>query len=184
MLAFSTACRGMAMAVVAAALRGLGLDTAEALAVCAGRNCTLRLLHCAPIPADFQISGEDGKSIPPEPDGRRVITRRHVDTGLLSVLWQDGRGGLQVQGRDEVWREVPPRSDAFSVHCGDLLAGLSAGALRATPHRVLGLGEERHAIGFFLEPDFTREVLPPDSDRPKAYAAHLIDEFPARFAAS
>ena len=67
-----------------------------------------------------------------EPDlDRRVIARRPVDTGLLSILWQDGRGGLQVQGRDEVWREVPPRSDAFSVHCGDLLAGLSAGALRA-----------------------------------------------------
>jgi len=183
MLAFSAACRAIALAVVASAARGLRLEPARLLAPCAGRNATLRLLHYPPIPTGFELRGKDGEGVECEVEGRRVIARPHVDTGLLSIIWQDGRGGLEVQGGDGAWRAVRACPAALSIHCGDLLAGPSDGALRATPHRVLSDGAERRSIGFFLEPDFTTQILPPDNAAAKSYAAHLIDEFPARFVA-
>ena len=43
----------------------------------------------------------------------------HTSTrGSWSVLWQDQSAGLQMRGADEVWREVPWRSNLLSIHLG------------------------------------------------------------------
>ena len=88
-----------------------------------------------------------------------------------------------MEGRDDTWREVPQAPDGLSVHCGDLLEALTGGRLRGTLHRVVGRGEERCSVGFFLEPDFETEVVAPAGGAPVSYARHLVNQFPDRFEA-
>lgn len=173
--------RDIGVAVMAAAARGLGLDEDKVVAPARGRNGTLRLLHYAPMPEGFAIVSEDGR--PPEEigDGRRLVGSAHVDTGLVSVLWQDRMGGLQMQGPDGVWREVAMRPDVVSIHLGDLMHGLTGGRLAGTRHRVLSHGVDRCSVGLFVEPDFETAVVAPSGGDPVSYARHLVNEFPQRF---
>ena len=158
--------RDVGLTLLAAVSRGLGLDEDVMVAPARGRNATLRLLH-----GDVSGTGE----------GPHVITNCHVDTGVLSIIWQDSIGGLQMQGPDGRWREVPVVADGLSVHCGDLMEVPSNRRLKATPHQVLG-GEDadRCSMGIFIEPDFESVVAPP-SGEPVSYARHLVNQFPVRF---
>jgi isopenicillin N synthase-like dioxygenase len=164
--------------MVPAALRGLGKPEGAAAHLVAGRNGVLRLLHYPVIPDWFELTDHD-----PETDaaGRHLITRDHIDTGVLSVLWQDDQGGLQMQGRDGAWREVPKLPGVLSVHCGDLLEPIAGKDLAGTHHRVMGGGAERCSIGYFGEPDFTTIIETPDETGRKSYGRYLTDQFPNRF---
>ena len=175
--------RNLALLLMAAIARGLGLDEEELVAPARGRNATLRLLHYAPAPPSFAFQGYDESEPEAIDDGRRLIARSHVDTGLLSFLWQDATGGLQMQGPDGVWREVPPAPDGLSVHCGDLVKALTGGRLEGTVHRAVSRGGDRCSVGFFLEPDFETKVVAPTGGTPVSYAQHLVNEFPGRFEA-
>ena len=176
-------CRALSGALLRAAARGVGLNEDAFGGFTQGRNYTLRLLHYPEVPEGFELLEADGSKPQTAPEGQRAIAREHIDTGVLSVLWQDQQGGLQMRGRDGVWREVPVVAGAVSVHCGDLLAPIAGESMAATPHRVIGGLAERFSAGFFLEPDWLTEVTPPDGTEPKTYAAHLTDEFPDRFLA-
>lgn len=175
--------RGLALLLMAAIARGLGLDEETLVGPARGRNATLRLLHYAPAPPDFVFHGYDKDEPEAIGDGRRLIARSHIDTGLLSFLWQDATGGLQMEGPDGLWREVPQAPEGLSVHCGDLLEALTGGRLKGTVHRVVGHGEERRSVGYFLEPDFETEVVAPAGGAPVSYARHLVNQFPDRFEA-
>ena len=198
MLAMLDFQRELAVVLMAAIARGLGLDEETLVAPALGRNATLRLLHYAAVPPDFGLRREDegqgcaelaSTELPVGDesesdyigDGRRLIAGCHVDTGLVSLVWQDATGGLQMKGPDGVWRDVPQVSAGLSVHCGDLIKPLTDGRLEGTPHRVVGRGEDRCSVGFFLEPDFETEVVVPDGDSPVCYARHLVNQFPDRF---
>ena len=185
MLAMLDLQRELALVLMAAIARGLGLEEEALLAPARGRNATLRLLHYAPAPPDFALRGDDDDEDEPEGigDGRRLIVRSHVDTGLLSLLWQDETGGLQMRGPDGEWREVPPAPDGLSVHCGDLVEALTGGRLEGTLHRAAGHGGDRCSTGFFLEPGFGTAVIAPAGGPPVSYARHLVNQFPDRFEA-
>ena len=183
MLAMLDLQREVAMVLMAAIARGLGVEEETLLAPARGRNATLRLLHYAPAPPQFSFAGHVEDESEWLGDGRRLIARSHVDTGLLSLLWQDETGGLQMRGPDGCWREVPPAPDGLSVHCGDLLKALSGGRLEGTLHRAVSRGGDRCSVGFFLEPDFETEVVAPAGGPPVSYARHLVNEFPDRFEA-
>ncbi len=158
--------RDVGVTLLAAVSRGLGLDEDVMVSSARGRNATLRLLH-------GDVTGTD--------EGPHVITNCHVDTGILSIIWQDRTGGLQMQGPDGRWRDVPVVADGLSVHCGDLMEVPSNRRLKATPHQVLG-GEDvdRCSMGIFIEPDFDTVVAPPSGER-VSYARHLVNQFPDRF---
>ena len=158
--------RGIAMTILAAVSRGLDLEEDALFVPAQGRNATLRLLHSA-----VESAGA----------GDTVITGSHVDTGILSMIWQDHTGGLQMQGPDGTWRDTPIVTDGLSVHCGDLVKTPSGGRIRGTPHQVMRTDDpERCSMGFFLEPDFETRVAPP-SGVAVSYARHLVNEFPDRF---
>jgi isopenicillin N synthase-like dioxygenase len=76
----------------------------------------------------------------------------HKDSGLLSLILQDGAGGLQVEVTPGQWIEATPVADAFVVNIGELLELASDGYLRATMHRVVSpsSGSERYSAAFFL----------------------------------
>ncbi len=180
MLAFQ---RDFALRLMAAIASGLDLDEETLVGPARGRNATLRLLHYAPAPPEFVFQGHDENEPEAIGDGRRLIASSHVDTGLLSFLWQDATGGLQMEGPDGVWREVPQAPEGLSVHCGDLVKVLTGGRLQGTVHRVVGHGEDRCSVGFFLEPDFETRVVAPTGGAPVSYARHLVNQFPQRFEA-
>lgn len=91
----------------------------------------------------------------------------HKDSGLLSLIYQDGQGGLQVKGSSG-WIDAAPLPDAFVVNIGELLELASDGYLRATVHRVVSppAGRERISLAFFLGARLDATVpaltLPPD----------------------
>jgi len=95
-----------------------------------------------------------------EEDGAPLACEIHVDSGLLTILYQADRGGLQVRDQNRRWHDVSCDRGAFVVNTGLALARITGGAYPATPHRVLLAEEERLSIPFFLEPRFDCDLAP------------------------
>jgi isopenicillin N synthase-like dioxygenase len=51
----------------------------------------------------------------------------HVDSGFLTLLAQDGIGGLQARHRNGQWIDVPPAEGTLAVNFGKVLQQWSAG---------------------------------------------------------
>jgi isopenicillin N synthase-like dioxygenase len=84
----------------------------------------------------------------------------HVDSGLVTLLAQDGVSGLDVEDRAGRWIGVPPTEGTLVVNFGKLLERWTGGAVRATRHRVVGSGRERFSIPFFYEPAVDAVIAP------------------------
>lgn len=52
---------------------------------------------------------------------RIVMTPAHTDSGFVSLLWQDGTGGLPAKGPDG-WIDVPPAADGIVMNFGQMLS--------------------------------------------------------------
>ena len=86
-------------------------------------------------------------------DGVALGCETHVDSGVFTVLYQDKKGGLQVQNRkNKKWYDVPFNKKALVVNTGRALEYLSKGKFKATNHRVLWNKSKRLSIPFFFEP--------------------------------
>ena len=74
-----------------------------------------------------------------------------MDSGIFTILYQDKKGGLQVQNRKtKKWHDVPFNKDALIVNTGLALQFLSKGKFKATNHRVLWNKTRRTVYSFFL----------------------------------
>ena len=88
-------------------------------------------------------------------DGVALGCETHVDSGVFTVLYQDRKGGLQVQNRKtKKWHDVPFNKKALVVNTGRALEFLSKGKFKATNHRVLWNKSKRLSIPFFFEPSY------------------------------
>ena len=88
-------------------------------------------------------------------DGVALGCETHVDSGIFTVLYQDKKGGLQVQNRkNKKWYDVPFNKNALVVNTGRALEFLSKGKFKATNHRVLWNKKKRMSIPFFFEPSY------------------------------
>jgi len=88
-------------------------------------------------------------------DGVALGCETHVDSGIFTVLYQDKKGGLQVQNRkNKKWHDVPFNKNALVVNTGKALEFLSKGKFKATNHRVLWNKKKRMSIPFFFEPSY------------------------------
>jgi isopenicillin N synthase-like dioxygenase len=84
----------------------------------------------------------------------------HTDYGLLTVLWQDDCGGLEVFSAGE-WLAVDPLPNAFICNIGDMLERLTNGLYRSTPHRVHNVsGRNRLSFPLFYDPSWDAHVVP------------------------
>jgi isopenicillin N synthase-like dioxygenase len=102
-----------------------------------GENVTLRLLHYPACPAGDQIGAG-----------------AHTDYGFMTLVFQDGAGGLQVLGQDTRWLDVAPGEGLAVVNSGDLLERWTNGRYRSTLHRVIPPTHgERFSIALFIDPD-------------------------------
>ena len=90
-----------------------------------------------------------------EQDGVALGCETHVDSGIFTILYQDKKGGLQVQNRkNRKWYDVPFNKNALIVNTGLALEYLSKGRFKATNHRVLWNKTKRLSIPFFFEPSY------------------------------
>ena len=107
---------------------------------------TLRFNYYSNQSKPIEISKQDGVALGCE---------THVDSGIFTVLYQDKRGGLQVQNRkNKKWYNVPYNKNALVVNTGRALEFLSKSKFKATNHRVLWNKKERMSVPFFFEPSF------------------------------
>ncbi len=169
--------RAISVAVMAALAGALSEDAGTVMSKFDDGNGTLRILHYPPPPDDFVAAHRE--TLPERVDaaGRRIITHRHIDACVLSVLWQDRIGGLQYESRDGTWREVPSGNGRLSVHAGRAMALMTRERIAGTPHRVVGTGLDRCSLGFFLEPGFAETIALDEDERPFTYADHMKDDF-------
>jgi isopenicillin N synthase-like dioxygenase len=141
--------------------RGLGLPETVFDAAFAGGISTLRLIHYPPRP-DSSFAGAPAEEVwvMHEDERRHVTGRPHVDTGFVTLLAQDGVGGLQARRRSGQWIDVPPAEGTLAVNFGNSFERWTAGRIKATPHRVLGSGHPRFSVPFFFEPRADAVIAP------------------------
>ena len=107
---------------------------------------TLRFNYYPKQDKPVEVSSQDGVALGCE---------THVDSGIMTILYQDKKGGLQVQNRHSLeWHDVPHDPNAFVINTGLALEYLTNGRMKATNHRVLFNQEERISIPFFFEPSY------------------------------
>tara|TARA_Y100001970_G_C14241157_1_gene864960 strand:- start:458 stop:1429 length:972 start_codon:yes stop_codon:yes gene_type:complete len=88
-------------------------------------------------------------------DGVALGCETHVDSGIFTILYQDKKGGLQVQNRkSKKWYDVPYNKNALIINTGRALEYLSKGKFKATNHRVLWNKQKRMSVPFFFEPSY------------------------------
>lgn len=98
---------------------------------------------------------------PPSADDRTFGAGAHTDWGTLTLLAQDGHGGLEVALPDGGWVSAPPMPDTFIVNLGDMVPRWTNGLYRSSLHRVrntLSGGSARYSIPFFYEPDYLARI--------------------------
>jgi isopenicillin N synthase-like dioxygenase len=94
-------------------------------------------------------------------DGVALGCETHVDSGVFTILYQDKKGGLQVQNRNsKKWYDVPFNKKALIINTGLALEYLSKGKFKATNHRVLWNKTKRMSVPFFFEPSYDFKMHP------------------------
>lgn len=161
--------------VMLAAARWAGFDDDALACHYAEGNSTLRLLNYPLRPDGLTTLSDTGSA---DASGARIAAAAHTDVAGVSLLWQRD-SGLQAQGPDGEWHDVPRVPNTVSVHLGTVLEQMTDGRVRATPHRVLDRGTHRQSVGFFVEPGLAAEISTPREGHPygATYGWHLQERF-------
>ncbi len=112
-------------------------------------NSVLRLIHYPPVPEDAP------------PAAMRAAP--HEDINLITLLCEATAGGLELLGRDGVWRPIHALSGQIIVDAGDMLQNLTNGLVRSTTHRVSNPDNSRSrrfSIPFFVHPRSEVDLTP------------------------
>ncbi|MDJ0388762.1 2-oxoglutarate and iron-dependent oxygenase domain-containing protein [Roseomonas sp. E05] len=106
----------------------------------------------------------------------------HTDYGLITLLYQDPAGGLELKKPDGEWVAAPFIPGTFVVNLGDLMARWTNDVYRSNPHRVVNrLGRDRFSIPTFFNPNHRApvEAIPTcvTPDNPAKYEPVLAGEY-------
>jgi len=83
----------------------------------------------------------------------------HTDYGSVTLLADDGVGGLQVMTREGDWLRVNVPEDALVVNLGDLMAIWTNDRWVSNPHRVINPAHtDRYSIPLFVTPPFNAVI--------------------------
>jgi len=149
---FYSACLDGSYRIQRTLARELGLDPDFFVQHHNGENITLRLLY-------YPASGvhEVGEA--------QMGAGAHTDYGLLTLLFQDDVGGLEVLDMNDDWQPVDYVESAIVINSGDLLERWTNGRYRSTLHRVRPkIGDrDRYSIAMFVDPDSATPVAVLDS---------------------
>lgn len=185
MESFFTLCEGVVKSVLDALSLALDVSPLNGLADTHAQSLfQLRILHYPPLPAADLASQ------------KRARINAHSDFGSVTLLFQDGVGGLEIEDPREkgVWRGIQPRAGCVLVNVGDLMARWSNERWKSTVHRVVapqggqdGDGDDdkvlppRYSIPFFAapDPDTLIDALPGcwSASNPKKYDPVTVGEY-------
>ncbi len=101
----------------------------------------------------------------------------HTDYGCLTLLATDGVPGLEALSRAGEWVPVEAAPGSFIINFGEMLEMWTEGAVRATPHRVVGSNNERISVPLFFNPSHDTNVAPIGSGRVILAGDHLKKRF-------
>lgn len=121
-----------------------------------------------------------GNYYPPRPDwaGERDFgIASHTDYGCITLLATDGVPGLEVRMPSGAWQPVRADPGEFIINFGEMLEFWTAGAAKATLHRVRGGPDERISVPLFFNPSFDANVAPPGSGKVILAGEHLDRRF-------
>ena len=99
-----------------------------------------------------------------------VAAGAHTDHGIVTILWQDALGGLEIMDAGDAWMPVAPIPGSFVINIGELMKRWTNGRFKSTIHRVIHTKEvDRFSMPLFCNPDFhtmvdPRELGVPDAD--------------------
>lgn len=116
----------------------------------------LRMIHYPPM-----------DTLTPEPG--QLGCGAHTDYGTITVLGDDGNGGLQVRKRSGEWIDVVVPEDHMVINIGDLMAIWTNDRWVSNPHRVVNPpSTDRYSSPLFVTPPFHLriETLPTCRDEP------------------
>jgi len=172
MLTFFEECKNLHMEVMRAMAVGLGIQETWFDGFTDNGDNTLRLLHYPPVRKEVF-----------EKNKAQVRAGEHTDYGSITLLFQDSRGGLQVQSPNGKFIDATPIPDTIVINAGDLLARWSNDNIKSTTHRVVepplppsaehgNQYPARYSIAYFCNPNFDRliETIPSTcktGERPK-----------------
>jgi isopenicillin N synthase-like dioxygenase len=114
----------------------------------------------------------------------------HTDWGLITLLLQDGCGGLEIE-TPAGWLKADPVAGALIVNLGDLAVRLTAGRYASNVHRVLNTapGRDRYSVATFFNPhgDYVFDCVPTCRSASPAesisFADHINDMLRRTYAA-
>ena len=88
-------------------------------------------------------------------EGNELGAGAHTDWGLITMLYQDEVGGLEVLTADGEWVRAPHIPGTFVVNLGDLVPKLTNGLYLSNTHRVLNTtGVRRYSVPTFFDLDY------------------------------
>ncbi len=128
-------------------------------------NTLLRVLHYPP----FEGTEEPGA----------IRAAAHEDINLLTILPAANEPGLQVQGTDDQWVDVPADFGHLIINIGDMLQEASGGYFPSTSHRVINptgsnASKSRISLPLFLHP--RSEVVLSEKHTQQSYLLERLKE--------
>ncbi|KAH9325166.1 hypothetical protein KI387_005344, partial [Taxus chinensis] len=105
----------------------------------------------------------------------------HADTGVVTIVYNDDKEGLEVRSKQGQWVNVKPTPDSFIVNVGDSMKVWSNGKYRSAHHRVLFRGwQTRLSLPLFLNFPLDAYIYAPeelvDKDNPRRYKPYTFSE--------
>ncbi len=115
----------------------------------------LRLNH---YPVEDPLAGGEGAAS--SADTGHMGVHHHTDAGALTLLLQDGVGGLQVRHQG-AWIDVEPVPGTIVVNIGDIVQVWSNDRYPAPLHRVVAsTASDRYSLPYFLNPVYEATYAP------------------------
>ncbi|GLJ30141.1 hypothetical protein SUGI_0598810 [Cryptomeria japonica] len=115
-------------------------------------------------------------------DSNDIVLREHKDLGVITILYNDQVGGLQMRTKQDEWFSVKPLASSFTVIIADALKMWSNDRCWSVEHRVAYEGKNpRLSIGFFWKFLKEKEVCIPeeliDEHHPRRYRPFLFKDY-------
>jgi len=154
--------------------RAMGADPQELNTIFGDQHMSASRLNYYP-PDDPVPQNERGKLA----ELGELALGEHTDPNGITLLFQDGTGGLQAFSEDGGWFDVPPLAYSFVINIGDVMQAWSNDRYVAAKHRVKPVPKDtaRISIPYFHMPKSGAVIRPIIKGEKPHYREFVWDEF-------